>query len=88
MANDVVDDSQSNEKNLSTSPDKFDDFQEIEAIIFPPDPLNLSMDWQILHEVVRFKLKELVSAQSIKLHPTFLSLVDAEIKWIEGRANA
>ena len=84
MANDVVDDSQSNEKNLSTSPDKFDDFQEIEAIIFPPDPLNLSMDWQILHEVVRFKLKELVSAQSIKLHPTFLSLVDAEIKWIEG----
>ena len=84
MTNDGVDDSPSVDKNLSTSIANVDTFQVIESIIFPPDPLNLSIDWQILHSVVKFSLKELVTDTSIKLHSTFLSLDDAEIKWIEG----
>ncbi len=58
-------------------------FQPIETLIFLNHSVHSSIDWEQLNNVVIHSLKELIDP-AITLHASFLSLVDAEIKWINA----
>lgn len=60
-------------------------FQSIESLIFLNHSVHTSIDWVQLNSVIIHSLKELIDP-TIVLHASFLSLVDAEIKWIKGLA--
>lgn len=58
-------------------------FQPIESLIFLNHSVHSSIDWKQLNSVVAHALKELLDP-TIALHASFLSLVDAEVKWINA----
>ncbi|ACQ93516.1 hypothetical protein Tola_1913 [Tolumonas auensis DSM 9187] len=59
-----------------------DDFQCIKSLIFPDDLWDPAIDWKLWHAVIIYNLKKLIADPTIKLHASFLSLVDTEIQWI------
>lgn len=84
MQKNDVDESNVARSDTNQDLDSITSFQQIELMIFPIESFSVAVDLNILISVVKYSLKEITSDDSIKLHASFLKLVETEIQWIDG----